>query len=139
MPILIDMKKKAGVADTWEGQVYNAKDGQLYSSTIKPAAPTSSRFKAACSASCAAVKPGPASVRQFPASPVNSMAKGSTEERRRSAAKTPQRATPPQHGTAEDHRSGERGAEAPVRSWRPASPAISARICLLPDIARFAH
>src|SRR6202162_466603 len=37
MPILIDMKKKTGVADTWEGQVYNAKDGQLYSSTIKPA------------------------------------------------------------------------------------------------------
>lgn len=35
MPILIDMKKKAG-ADQWEGQVYNAKDGQLYSSTIKP-------------------------------------------------------------------------------------------------------
>jgi len=35
MPILIDMKKKASV-DAWEGQVYNAKDGQLYSSTIKP-------------------------------------------------------------------------------------------------------
>src|SRR5437588_9139113 len=35
MPILIDMKKKAG-ADAWEGQVYNAKDGQYYSSTIKP-------------------------------------------------------------------------------------------------------
>src|SRR5256885_5025333 len=35
MPILIDMQKKAGV-DAWEGQVYNAKDGQLYSSTIKP-------------------------------------------------------------------------------------------------------
>src|SRR5260370_35864521 len=35
MAILIDMKKKAGV-DQWEGQVYNAKDGQLYSSTIKP-------------------------------------------------------------------------------------------------------
>src|SRR5437764_3776141 len=35
MPILIDMKKKPG-ADAWEGQVYNAKDGQLYSSTIKP-------------------------------------------------------------------------------------------------------
>ena len=29
MPILIDMKKKPGVADQWEGQVYNAKDGQL--------------------------------------------------------------------------------------------------------------
>src|ERR1700732_4045408 len=35
MPILIDMKKKAGV-DQWGGQVYNAKDGQYYSSTIKP-------------------------------------------------------------------------------------------------------
>src|SRR5205807_3888421 len=35
MPILIDMKKQAG-ADQWEGQVYNAKDGQLYSSTITP-------------------------------------------------------------------------------------------------------
>src|ERR1700759_2562575 len=35
MPILIDMKKKAGT-DGWEGQVYNAKDGQLYSSTITP-------------------------------------------------------------------------------------------------------
>ncbi len=35
MPILIDMKKKAGL-DQWEGQVYNAKDGQFYSSTIKP-------------------------------------------------------------------------------------------------------
>ena len=35
MPILIDMKKKPGL-DQWEGQVYNAKDGQFYSSTIKP-------------------------------------------------------------------------------------------------------
>src|SRR6266496_3724477 len=32
MPILIDMKKKAGV-DQWEGQVYNAKDGQDRKST----------------------------------------------------------------------------------------------------------
>jgi len=38
MPILIDMKKKPGV-DTWEGQVYNAKDGQYYSSTIRPLDP----------------------------------------------------------------------------------------------------
>jgi len=36
MPILIGMKKKTGVADQWEGEVYNAKDGKLYSSTIKP-------------------------------------------------------------------------------------------------------
>src|SRR5258708_32006211 len=35
MPILIDMKKKPSV-DQWQGQVYNAKDGQFYSSTIRP-------------------------------------------------------------------------------------------------------
>jgi len=35
MPILLNMKKQPG-ADAWEGQVYNAKDGQTYSSTIKP-------------------------------------------------------------------------------------------------------
>ncbi|MBV9459969.1 MAG: DUF2147 domain-containing protein, partial [Bradyrhizobium sp.] len=32
MPILLDMKKKPGT-DSWEGQVYNAKDGQTYAST----------------------------------------------------------------------------------------------------------
>jgi len=35
MPILLDMKKKPGT-DSWEGQVYNAKDGQTYASTITP-------------------------------------------------------------------------------------------------------
>ncbi len=35
IPILINMKKKAGV-DQWEGEVYNANDGKTYSSTIKP-------------------------------------------------------------------------------------------------------
>src|SRR3954470_12788321 len=38
MPILIDMKKNA-TNDQWKGQVYNAKDGQLYDSTIKLAGP----------------------------------------------------------------------------------------------------
>src|SRR3979411_2619367 len=38
MPILTAMKKKRGV-DQGEGKVYNAKDGQFYSSTIKPAGP----------------------------------------------------------------------------------------------------
>ena len=35
MAILLNMKKKPGT-DAWEGQVYNAKDGQTYASTIKP-------------------------------------------------------------------------------------------------------
>jgi uncharacterized protein (DUF2147 family) len=34
MPILIDMKKNAA-GNTWAGQVYNAKDGKFYKSTIK--------------------------------------------------------------------------------------------------------
>src|SRR6185437_13239040 len=36
IPILINMKKKPGVVDQWEGEVYNANDGKTYSSTIKP-------------------------------------------------------------------------------------------------------
>src|ERR1700741_1119140 len=35
MPHLINMKKKAS-ADEREGELYNAKDGKTYSSTIKP-------------------------------------------------------------------------------------------------------
>ncbi len=38
MPILLEMKKKAD-KDAWEGQVYNAKDGKTYESTIKLASP----------------------------------------------------------------------------------------------------
>ena len=34
MPILLDMKKKKGGTDQWEGQIYNAKDGKLYDSTM---------------------------------------------------------------------------------------------------------
>src|SRR6266478_9794904 len=75
MPILIDMKKKAG-ADQWEGQVYNAKDGQLYSSTITPTGPDQLEIKSCvlgflCGGeSWARVAP------PIPSSPVNSMAKG---------------------------------------------------------------
>src|SRR5579871_1659168 len=35
MPILLDMKKKPG-ADSCDGQVYNAKGGQTYSSSFRP-------------------------------------------------------------------------------------------------------
>ncbi len=38
MPILLEMKKKAE-KDEWEGQVYNAKDGKTYDSTIKLVSP----------------------------------------------------------------------------------------------------
>src|SRR6202030_1983428 len=75
MPILIDMKKKAG-ADQWEGQVYNAKDGQLYSSTIKPIGSDQLEIQGCvlgflCGGETWTRVAGP-----IPSSPTNSMAKG---------------------------------------------------------------
>src|ERR1700712_2558116 len=76
MPILIDMKKKAGV-DAWEGQVYNAKDGQSYSSTIKPIGSDQLEIQGCvlgflCGGETWTRVAGP-----IPRSPANSMAKGS--------------------------------------------------------------
>src|SRR6195952_2885193 len=75
MPILIDMKKKPGI-DQWEGQVYNAKDGQFYSSTIKPVDPDHMEIQGCvlgflCGGETWTRVAGP-----IPSSPVNSMAKG---------------------------------------------------------------
>src|SRR5215216_1645928 len=75
MPILIDMKKKAGV-DQWEGQVYNAKDGQSYSSTIKPVGTDQMEIQGCVLGFLCGgetwTRVGP----PIPSSPVNSMAKG---------------------------------------------------------------
>src|SRR4030081_566097 len=75
MPILIDMKKKPAV-DQWEGQVYNAKDGQFYSSTIKPVSSGQLEIQGCvlgflCGGETWTRVAGP-----IPSSPVNSMAKG---------------------------------------------------------------
>src|SRR6266705_2403749 len=75
MPILIDMKKKPGV-DQWQGQVYNAKDGQFYSSTIKPIGSDQLEIQGCvlgflCGGETWTRVAGP-----IPSSPANSMAKG---------------------------------------------------------------
>src|ERR1700693_1814794 len=75
MPILIEMKKTPGV-DQWEGQVYNAKDGQYYSSTIKPVDPDHLEIQGCvlgflCGGETWTRVAGP-----IPSSPTNSMAKG---------------------------------------------------------------
>src|SRR6202789_2529692 len=75
MPILIDMKKKPGV-EQWEGQVYNAKDGQFYSSTIRPIGSDQLEIRGCvlgflCGGETWTRVAGP-----IPSSPVNSMAKG---------------------------------------------------------------
>ena len=75
MPILIDMKKKPG-ADQWEGQVYNAKDGQIYSSTIKPVGTDQLEIQGCVLGFLCGgetwTRVGP----PIPSSPANSMAKG---------------------------------------------------------------
>ncbi len=75
MPILLDMKKTAGT-DQWEGQVYNAKDGQTYSSKIKPNGPDELEIQGCvlgflCGGETWTRVSGP-----IPSSPANSMAKG---------------------------------------------------------------
>ena len=131
MPILIDMKRKAGL-DQWEGQVYNAKDGQTYSSTIKPVSPDQIEIQGCvlgflCGGETWSRVAGP-----IPSSPANSMAKG--------MPKTP--GTPPHSaGTALPKTTGSVGPKTPgqklATAGHPADPVGD--ICLLPDIARFAH
>jgi uncharacterized protein (DUF2147 family) len=130
MPILIDMKKKPGI-DAWEGQVYNAKDGQFYSSTIKPLDADHLEIQGCvlgflCGGETWTRVSGP-----IPSSPVNSMAKGAPKTtgalpRTAPAAKTTGSAGPAAKTSAQKQAAGQ-----------PADPVGD--ICLLPDIAGFAH
>ena len=141
MPILIDMKKKAGV-DAWEGQVYNAKDGQLYSSTIKPVGTDQLEIQGCVLGFLCGgetwTRVGP----PIPSSPSNSMAKG--------APKNPASPTPKAAATATAPAAAPKttGAVGPAPAPKPAAGQKQATaqpadpvgdICLLPDIARFAH
>jgi uncharacterized protein (DUF2147 family) len=125
MPILIDMKKSRG-AEQWEGQVYNAKDGQFYSSTIRPIGPDQLEIKGCvlgflCGGETWTRVAGP-----IPSSPVNSMAKGASK----TTGAAPRAAAP--NGTVS-------GSPAKAHGQRLATNDPVGDICLIPDIARFAH
>jgi len=133
MPILLDMKKKPGV-DQWEGQVYNAKDGQTYSSTIKPIGSNQLEIQGCvlgflCGGETWTRVSGP-----IPSSPANSMAKG--------APKTPPRTTGAATAPA-PKTTGSAAAASKATGQKLATSAQPADqvgdICLLPDIARFSH
>jgi uncharacterized protein (DUF2147 family) len=131
MPILIDMKKKPG-ADQWEGQVYNAKDGQYYSSTIKPTGPDQMEIQGCvlgflCGGETWTRVSGP-----IPSSPVNSMAKGVLPKPGAAATTA---ATP--RTTASIGAVPKPPGQKQVASGQPADAVGD--ICLLPDIARFTH
>src|ERR1700682_3939109 len=137
MPILIDMKKKPGV-DQWEGQVYNGKDGKLYSSTIKPVGSDQLEIQGCvlgflCGGETWTRVAGP-----IPSSPANSMAKGAP----RAPGALPKTAAPNTTGAGPKTTGSVSPApKAPgqklATAAAPADPVGD--ICLLPDIARFAH
>jgi uncharacterized protein (DUF2147 family) len=131
MPILIDMKKSP-TAEQWEGQVYNAKDGQLYKSTIKLTGPDQLEIQGCvlgflCGGETWSRVSGP-----IPSSPANSMANSAVK-----GAKT----------TVASAKTAAANAAAP----KPAAPKAGQKgvtnaaadpvgdICLLPDIARLPH
>jgi len=150
MPILIDMKKKSGV-DTWEGQVYNAKDGQLYSSTIKPVGTDQLEIQGCVLGFLCGgetwTRVGP----PIPSSPANSMAKGAPKVPVGAAPKTAAPTTvapttaapaaapavPKTTGTANPAPAAPKAA--PGQKQAAGQPGDIGDICLLPDIARFAH
>jgi len=131
MATLIDMKKKPGV-DQWEGQVYNAKDGQLYSATITPVGADQLEIKGCVMGFLCGgetwTRVGP----PIPLSTANAMAKGAPKSAGAApkatgatVAAAPAPAVPKPAGAAKP---GQKGAADPVGD-----------ICLLPEIAGFAH
>jgi len=129
MPILIDMKKKPGV-DVWEGQVYNAKDGQFYSSTIRPIGSDQLEIKGCvlgflCGGETWTRVAGP-----IPSSPVNSMAKGAPK----TTGALPKAAAPKTTASGNPARAPGQKQAAAAQAADPVGD-----ICLIPDIARFTH
>jgi uncharacterized protein (DUF2147 family) len=125
MPILIDMKKKPGV-DQWEGQVYNAKDGQSYSSTINPVDPDHLEIQGCvlgflCGGETWTRVAGPI--------PSNSAPKTAAALPRSAATATAPRTT----GSAKP------AAKLPGQKTSAQAADSVGDICLIPDIARFAH
>ena len=140
MPILIDMKKKPG-ADAWEGQVYNAKDGQLYNSTIKPVGTDQLEIQGCVLGFLCGGETWTRAGPPIPSSPANSMAKGGAPKGQPAAApKTAAPATAPTPPKTTGAANPAPAPKAPAGQKQAAGqPADIGDICLLPDIARFAH
>ncbi|MDO9059139.1 MAG: DUF2147 domain-containing protein, partial [Bradyrhizobium sp.] len=141
MPILIDMKKKKPAVDSWEGQVYNAKDGQFYASTIKPVGTDQLEIQGCvlgflCGGETWTRVSGP-----IPSSPANSMAKGAPKGTGAPPKLAAQPAAPVQAAAPAAPKTTGTVSPAPKSGQKQAAgqPGDIGDICLLPDIARFAH
>jgi len=135
MPILIDMKKKAGV-DQWEGQVYNAKDGQSYSSTIKPTGTDQLEIQGCVLGFLCGGETWTRVAPPIPSSPTNSMAKGASPKQ----ASKPVVGQAPVGQVPKTTGSVVPGSK-PGQKQAAGAPSgdVVGDICLLPDIAGFAH
>jgi uncharacterized protein (DUF2147 family) len=147
MPILLDMKKKAG-ADSWEGQVYNAKDGQTYSSSITPVDADHLEIKGCVLGFLCGGETWTRVAPPIPSSPANSMAKGAAKPAPAAAKPAPAAAKPAAPKTAASAPAAAPAPGAPKSTSGTATASAKGRtqpadavgdICLLPDIARFTH
>jgi uncharacterized protein (DUF2147 family) len=125
MPILLNMKKKPAV-DQWEGEVYNAKDGKTYSSTIKPIGSDKLEIQGCllgflCGGETWTRVAGP-----IPPSTAASVAKGAKPS------------VPPKTTGVTNAAAKTTSTQKPTSAPAPATADIG-DICLIPDIARFAH
>lgn len=144
MPILLDMKRNAA-GDTWAGQVYNAKDGKFYKSTIKLGNTPDELEIQGCVLGflCGGetwTRVGP----PIPSSPANTMAmakatpktaapaKSTTTAHTATAQKLPPSPAAPKATTAQ------RNAVTTTATAGQVTDPVG-DICLLPEIARFAH
>ncbi len=134
MPILLDMKKKQG-ADQWEGQVYNAKDGQTYSSTITPTDPNHLEIQGCVLGFLCGGETWTRVAPPIPPSPANSMAKGGPKTTG-AAAKSANASAPHAAGAPKSTGSVAAAAKTGQKGSRPDAVGD---ICLLPEVAGFAH
>jgi uncharacterized protein (DUF2147 family) len=135
MPILINMQKKPAL-DQWEGQVYNAKDGQLYSSTIKPVSSDQLEIRGCVLGFLCGGETWTRVSSPIPSSPANSMAKGISNGAPKTTGALP-RTSAPVTTTASVKPAPKAPGQKLAANGQPADPVGD--ICLLPDIARFAH
>jgi len=156
MPILLDMKKKTG-ADSWEGQVYNAKDGQTYSSSITPVDADHLEIKGCVLGFLCGGETWARVAPPIPSSPANSMAKGAAKPAPaaakpaapKTATSAPAAAPAPAPGAPKTATSAPAPAPGAPKSTSGTTTASAkgrtqpadtvGDICLLPDIARFTH
>ncbi|UWU95198.1 DUF2147 domain-containing protein [Bradyrhizobium sp. CB1015] len=133
MVTLIDMKKKPG-ADQWEGQVYNAQDGQTYSATITPSADQLEIKGCVMGFLCGGetwTRVGP----PIPSSTANAMAKSAPK----SAGPAPKAAGTTVAAAPAPAPAAPKAAAGAAKPGQKGAADAVGDICLLPEIAGFAH